>query len=279
LVALGVVLLFVDLHVRTYGKSAPGERPQARAAGRVLELPVFDPGVHYGSVYLWYDTRTPRERPGGYSTTAPRRARAVARRLERLNCGDWSDATDRYVRRLDVATIDLHLGLFVRNSAVPDRAYFAWRGLVQHGWSVIDARGSVWTLERRREGLPVALGPEPQRDHPVFCQGWYGDVGSGRFMSEVHAPLWVYGDGALTLRFAPSPLPRRIAVDGRAQRGLRLRLGKRAWHLVTVDVPRLVAGPEGKKVGLRLVGASTSPAPSAAQAAQRARERGRGDGR
>ena len=39
--------------------------------GRMLELPVFRPDIHYGSVYLGYARQSPRERPQGYSTTAP----------------------------------------------------------------------------------------------------------------------------------------------------------------------------------------------------------------
>jgi hypothetical protein len=257
--AVALALLPVDLHARIYGRSDPGERPATRAAGRVLELPVFDPGVHYGSVYLWYDTRVPRERPAGYATTAPKAAKRVARRLERLNCGDWSGGTDGYLRRLGVTTVDLHLGLYTKNSAVPDRAYFAMRGLLRHGWALKDTRGALWTFERGSVGLPVGLDREPSRDEPAFCQGWYGDTGSGRFMSEEHAPFWVYGSGSLTLRFAPSPLPRRFTVDERPQRGPRLRLGKGGWHVVTVDVPRLVRGPDGRRVGLRLLGVSTSP--------------------
>ena len=257
--ALAVALLLVDLHARVYGKSGPGERPRTRAAGRVVELPVFDPDVHYGSIYLWYDTLEPRQRPGGYSTTAPKRAKAVARRLERLNCGDWSGGTEAYLRRIGITTIDLHLGLFVGNSAVPDRAYFAWLGLEAHGWAISDVGESLWTFERGRESLPAAVRPTPRRDRPVFCQGWYGDTGSGRFMSEEHAPFWIYGAGHVRLRFAPSPLPPQFTVDERRQRGPRLRLGKRGWHVVTVEVPHLVAGPDGKRVGLRLLAVATSP--------------------
>src|SRR4051794_35320810 len=62
---LAVALLFVDLHAQVYGKSAPGDRvgAQPSAAGRLLELPLLDPGVHYGSVYLWYDMAAQRQRP------------------------------------------------------------------------------------------------------------------------------------------------------------------------------------------------------------------------
>jgi hypothetical protein len=76
------------------------------------------------------------------------------------------------------------------------------------------------------------------------------EAGSGRYMSETHAPFWIYGSGTLRLTFAPSPLKRRVTVDGRES----LRLRTRGWHLVAVDVPRLrqVAGEE-HKVGLKLV--------------------------
>jgi hypothetical protein len=75
-------------------------------------------------------------------------------------------------------------------------------------------------------------------------------------MSETHAPFWIYGSGRLQLRFAPSSLPRRIAVDGRPSLVAR----KQGWHLVTVDVPRLVdAAKQGKRVGMRLTRISWSP--------------------
>ena len=252
-VALAIALLLVDLHVRVYGKSAPGDRSAvSRVSSRLLELPVFDPGVHYGSVYLWYDTAAHAQRPGGYSTTAPRIAKSTARRLERLNCGDWSGNRVGALERLGVQTIALHFGLFLRNSAIPNRSYFAWRGLVRHGWRFIRRVGPVWVFARGK-GPPRPSLEAPAPRAPVFCQGWYGDVGMGRFMSEPHAPLWIYGRGSVKLTFAPSTLSRRFAVDERPQQSPTLKLGKRGWHVVTVDVPHLVAGANGKQVGLRLV--------------------------
>ena len=252
--AVAIVVLFFDLHVTVYHKSAPGN-PDAVASsgsGRLLELPVFDPSVHYGSVYLWYDTADRRQRPGGYSTTAPKAAKRAADRLKRLNCGDWSGGVEAELERLEVSRITLHRGLFARNRSVPDTIPFAVEGLVEHGWAATRRAGAVWLFERKR-GAPA---PEPGPGPPVFCQGWYGNTGSGRYMSERHAPFWIYGSGRLVLRFAPSPLPRRIRVDGRP----RLVLEDRGWHLVTVDVPRLltVAGQK-QRVGLRLIRSATSP--------------------
>jgi hypothetical protein len=248
--ALAVVVLFVDLRVGAYAKSAPGDPTSAASSaegGRLLELPMFDPDVHLGSVYLWYDTAAQRERPGGYSTTAPIAAKRIFDRLHRLNCGDWSGDMAGELDRLGVRTIALHRGLYRRNPAVPDTTWFAWRSLLAHGWTVQKTAGPVSLFGRGRSGLRPAL-PEPPRTRPVFCQGWYAD----RFMSETHAPFWIYGGRNVRLKFAPSSLRPRIRVHGGQTRG---------WHLVTVDVPRLVRVPgEKRKVGLKLVSLSMSPA-------------------
>jgi hypothetical protein len=255
---LAVALLFVDLHARVYGKSAPGDPDGVvpLAAGRLLELPAFDPGVHYGSVYLWYDTAAQRERPGGYSTTAPKQAKAIADRLQRLNCGDWSGGMSAELDRLGVRSIALHRGLYIRNPAVPSSGWFAARGLLTHGWSVQRTAGPVWLFQRNSIGF-LPKRSEPVHTRPVFCQGWYAKTGSGRYMSETHAPFWIYGSGRLKVEFAPSSLSRRIAVDGRRS----LLATTRDWHLVTVDVPRLVdAKGQTKRVGLQLLKLSWSPA-------------------
>jgi hypothetical protein len=222
-----------------------------------LELPVFDPGVHYGSVYLWYDTAAHRLRPGGYSTTAPKQAKAIADRLQRLNCGDWSGGMSAELDRLGVRSVALHRGLYIRNPAVPNSGWFAVRGLLTHGWSVQRTAGPVWLFQRNSIGfLPKRV--EPVHTRSIFCQGWYADTRSGRYMSETHAPFWIYGAGRLRLEFAPSALPRRLAVDGRQT----LVAKKRDWHLVTVDVPRLVeTAGQSSRVGLRLTKMSWSAAP------------------
>jgi hypothetical protein len=266
---LAIALLFVDLHARVYGKSAPGDPDGAvpLAAGRLLELPVFDPGVHYGSVYLWYDTAAQRQRPAGYSTTAPKAAKPVADRLQRLNCGDWSGGMAAELDRLGVRSIALHRGLYIRNPAVPSSGWFAARGLLTHGWSVQRTAGPVWLFQRGRIGfLPKRI--EPVHTKPIFCQGWYANASAGRYMSETHAPFWIYGSGRLELQFAASSLPRRIALDGRPNLVAR----KRDWHLVTVDVPRLVdAAGQSKRVGLllRRIGWSQDLAPASRPATLR----------
>ena len=173
---LAIALLFVDLHVRVYGKSAPGDPAGAvpSAAGRLLELPVFDPGVHYGSVYLWYDTAAQRQRPGGYSTTAPKPAKAIADRLERLNCGDWSGNMSGELNRLGVGAIALHRGLYVRNPAVPARAAQhagtarAWLASSADNWAclAVRARRHRHRAEASRAcALPSRLLPGVVRRH------------------------------------------------------------------------------------------------------------------
>jgi hypothetical protein len=235
---LVIPLLFVDLHVHAYRESAVGhpDRVAYHGPGRMLELPIFDPSVDYGSVYLWYDTSSQRERPSGYATTAPRRAKRTADRLQRLNCGDWSGNTGALLDRLGVRAIAFHLGLYKS----PEPAWFALEALQQHGWHVQRSAGSVLLFERAPGSNPALQ--EPDRTQPVFCQGWYGDTGNGRYMSETHAPFWVHGRPKLTF----SGLRPRVAFHK----------GPNGWTLVTADVPHLVrvAGQQ-RRVGAKL----TSP--------------------
>ena len=108
----------------------------AAPPARLLELPVFSPDRHYGSAYLYYVLQAPRERPGGYSTTAPlaadrRRAPAAAARLRRRGRRSASacstDLGVRYVavhRRLYAPTV------YVGAVCVPR----AERALEEHGF-------------------------------------------------------------------------------------------------------------------------------------------------
>jgi len=207
---------------------------------------VFDPSVHYGSVFLWYDTASQHQRPGGYSTTAPRPAKDTADRLQRLNCGDWSGDTAGELDRLGVQAIALHLGLYDRVDASGSAAWFAWQSLLDRGWTVQRTAGPVWLFEHRAGGIRTTL-PAPNPTTAVFCQGWYGDTGDGRYMSETHAPFWIHGTGPMRLRFAHSPLQPKVTVQG-------TEVG---WRLVTVDVHHLRRVPGVKsRVGAKLLGAS-----------------------
>jgi hypothetical protein len=246
LVALAIALLFVDLHVHVYRPSAPGSPTRAayRGPGRLLELPLFDPSVHYGSVYLWYDTASQRERPGGYATTAPKVAKRTYDRLQRLNCGDWSDGTAALLDKLGVRAIAFHLGQYEH---VGNSSWFALQALGGHGWHVQRRAGSVLLLERKPGSTPDLSAPNPTV--PYFCQGWYGDTGKGRYMSETHAPFWVFGSGRVRLKSPPSePRPH-----------IRVRVRPEGWKLVTVDVAHLWRVPgQKKRVGAKLV-SFTSP--------------------
>ena len=121
--AVALALVALDLHVRIYGGSAADERNSAYAAlrgappGRLLELPVFLPDIHYGSVYHYYDMQVLRERPLGYSTVAPVVADDLARRLRVLNCGRARDVA--LLRGLGVRYVAVHKPLFAHTTLVP----------------------------------------------------------------------------------------------------------------------------------------------------------------
>jgi hypothetical protein len=199
--------------------------------------------VHYGSVYLWYDTASQRERPGGYSTTAPRPAKRVFNRLERLNCGDWTDGRPAEVAGLGVRAIALHLGLYGDEDRATE-AWFAWQGLLANGWNVQRTAGPVWLFERRPARSVPSLR-EPPGHAPIFCVGWYDERNGGRNMSETHAALWVYGTRPVRLRFAPTLFRPRV----------RIHPGPGKWRLVTVDVEHLHRDAGVRpRVGARLLG-------------------------
>jgi hypothetical protein len=271
-IVAGVALVAVaaDLHFEALKATAADAGNKAYKAldggprdARLLELPVFLPDIHYGSVYLYYDIGPKRERPGGYSTTAPVIADVVARRLQALNCGDWTSRPGVELQRLGVREIAFHRGLFVLNTAVPGRTWFAWRGLVQHGYRPFAQDGAVTILDRLHGHgpPPPAPVPEPPHDTAQFCQGWYSNDGNGQAMSAGHASLWAYGSGALRLVMRSyAPVSVRFAVDGSprfarriaALQEIRVPLGSSGWHLVSLDTPAL---PEvnGRKEGARLI--------------------------
>jgi hypothetical protein len=266
--AIAVIVLLVDLRVTVFHASAADEGNRAYAAirsrppdARLLELPVFLPSVHFGSVYLYYDMRARRERPGGYSTTAPIVADEVARKLLPLNCGDWTTRPQKLLRDLGVRDLTFHRGLFLYNPAAPDRAWFAWRGLVTHGYRPVAHDGRITLLRRSRRGPPTrAPVREPAREGARFCGNWYPNDGEGRAMAFGHAGFWIHGSGELRL-FMRSAKRLRVTfgVDGRPRfrrfvirslQEVRVPLGREGWHLVTLDsvLPEVDGRPEGARI-------------------------------
>ncbi len=87
--ALAVVVVAADLWVPLYDPLVADEdnaiyaRANAAPAGRLLEVPPLPPDAYAASVYLYYAMQAPRERPLGYSTSAPPEAFAVAQQLPR----------------------------------------------------------------------------------------------------------------------------------------------------------------------------------------------------
>jgi hypothetical protein len=253
-VGLAVVLLLADLRVTTFEATAADQGNDAYAAlrdgppGRVLEVPVFRPGIHYGSVYLYYGTQVPRQRPQGYSTLAPVEADELAKELAPINCGDWTGRPAELLERLGITSVVFHEGQFRDNPAAPDSAAFAWEALVRHGYRPQAEDGPVTLLARRGGGTaPPARIREPARDAAVFCDGWLPNDGEGRVTSAPHASLWAYNAGGadlrLFLRRDAGPADLRITVDGRRSLDTtvsslsetRVPLGDEGWHLVTLD--------------------------------------------
>ena len=145
--AAGVVLA-VDLRVPVFGAVAADSPSAAYAAirgdGRLLELPVFRPDVHYGSVYLAYARQSPRERPQGYSTIAPKRAVGLARELRPLSCGRGSIPAD-----LGIRFVVVHRGLYAQSgffgTGCADRAEAMLRA---GGWRLLARDGPIATYAR-----------------------------------------------------------------------------------------------------------------------------------
>ena len=148
LVAVLGVALAADLRVPVFGAVAADTPSAAYAAirgeGRLLELPVFRPDIHYGSAYLGYARQSPRERPQGYSTLAPPAADRLARRLRGLSCGRGSVPLD-----LGIRFVTVHRGLYDQSGffgrTCPGRAEAA---LIESGWRLVVRDGPIATYAR-----------------------------------------------------------------------------------------------------------------------------------
>jgi hypothetical protein len=145
-IALGLVLLALDLHVGVFGAVEPDESSPAYAAirgeGRLLELPVLRPDLHYGSVYLAYARQSPRERPQGYATTAPPAADRWARANRELSCGRGRVPSD-------VRFVAVHRGVYRQSGffslTCPAGAEAALRG---QGFRLVARADSISTWAR-----------------------------------------------------------------------------------------------------------------------------------
>jgi hypothetical protein len=148
LAAVAVVVLALDLRVPVFGAVAADEPNAAygaiRGEGRLLELPVFRPDLHYGSVYLGYARQSPRERPQGYSTVAPQAAERLARELRGLSCGRGGVPA-----RLGIRFVAVHRGLYAQSgffaADCPDRAEAKLRA---DGWRLLARDGQIATYAR-----------------------------------------------------------------------------------------------------------------------------------
>jgi hypothetical protein len=143
-----LVVLALDLRVPVFGAVVADEPSAAYAAihgdGRLLELPVFRPDLHYGSVYLGYARQSPRERPQGYSTTAPPAADRLARELRGLSCGRGEIPAG-----LGIRFVAVHRGLYGQSgffeAGCADRAEAMLR---REGWRLLARDGPIATYAR-----------------------------------------------------------------------------------------------------------------------------------
>jgi hypothetical protein len=247
---LAMLLVAGDLLVLPFRATAadPANAAYARLetapAGRIVELPLFEPGIHFGSVYDYYTQQLPRQRPSGYSTLAPEATYSFFWSLNRLNCGAGLPSDETRLRGLGVRHLLFHAGAYEQSRRAG--AWFAWRALERAGYRAVAQSSGIWLFPLRPDRARPAQTPpmpEPDRARPVFCEGWRGST-----MKERDAPLWIFGNGMAELVLtAPEPATgfirvdgardERFRVDGRARLGVELE-GRR-WHLIVLQIPRL----------------------------------------
>ena len=147
-VAVVLILLAADVRVQVFGAVAADRPNMAYAAirgdGRMLELPVFRPDIHFGSVAMAYARQSPRERPLGYSTTAPPAADRLARRLRPLSCGRGTIPAE-----LGVRFVVVHRGLYEQSGFfAADCAERAEAALRRAGWRLLARDGAISSWQR-----------------------------------------------------------------------------------------------------------------------------------
>jgi len=244
-VAAGLlVLVALDLGPQPVSATAADPDNEAYAAlesGRILDLPLFDPGIHYGSVYDYYELQEPRERPQGYNTLAPRSAYSFAFTYNRIGCGVWEPGDEAMLERLGVTNVLLHAGVY--EQAGDRSGWFAWHGLEETGWAPTAQGGAITLFKRGASSAPPPF-PEPSRAEPVFCQGWRDGT-----MNELQAPLWFYGAGTHEMH-VNADIPTRVElsveghlfdrqlVSGSVQLNLQLEGSTPHWQAVVVEASR-----------------------------------------
>ena len=262
-----VTLVAADLVVLPLDASVADSDNKAYAAlreeepGRLLELPLVEPGVHYASVYDRYATQAPRERLSGYSTLVPQAAFQFYFTYNRISCGVWLPGDEAALRTYGVEYTAFHRGLYAA-AKIPG-AWFGWRGLLAHGFAPRAGDGAVTLLAR---GGTAASGPsirEPSRTKPLLCEGWRRQT-----MVERQAPLWIYGSGSLELAVStPESLDATLWVDGQELRNgtvaregtLEAELAGERWHAVVVEVPELLETNPPRGLRLERITLSRSP--------------------
>ena len=237
-----LVLVALDLVVQPVSATAADPDNAAYAAlgpGRILNLPLFDPGIHYGSVYDYYELQAARERPQGYNTLAPKAAYSFAFTYNRIGCGVWADEDDAVLKGVGVEQVLLHRGVYQQSEDLA--AWFAWRGLEEHGWAP-SAQGGAITLFKRGSSSAPPPFPEPSRSKPVFCQGWRDGT-----TTELQAPFWLYGVGPFTVTLSVDR-PTRVSLasgenksfdqDVESKTTTQLTFADQGWHPVVLDASR-----------------------------------------
>jgi len=259
---VATILVAADLIVMPFGPTAadPGNAAYAALAGgkqdRILELPLYEPGIHYGSIYNYYTMEEPRERPEGYSTLAPAPAYAFFWTYNRMNCGIFEPGDVARMRALGIEQLLFHRGAYAQSGR--PGAWFLWEALQSAGYRSTVRGGDVWLFPlQRRPGTPTQAPPvpEPDRATPVLCEGWRLWT-----MKERDAPMWVYGDADLELELtAPGRTTATVLVDGTRPLGiavdheltLRVPLEGDRWHSIVFEVPALftnVKPPQGLEI-------------------------------
>jgi hypothetical protein len=213
-------------------------------AGRTLELPIFEPGIHFGSIYDAYAFQAQRERPSGYSTLAPDPPYNFFWAYNRLNCGAWLPGDEARLRGLGVRYLLFHRGAY--EQSLRPSAWFAWQELQRRGYRATVQGGSVWLYPfvrapgEPRQAPPV---PEPRRDEPILCEGW-----KNFRMKQRDAAMLVHGPARLELDLrSPGPTPATVWVDGERPQRFRvngtetlvLALEEAGWHVLLFRIPEL----------------------------------------